>query len=96
MLTLLAQRRELCAETIKQQLEHGKVEDVDTFYAAALYPPVSNATIEAERRDLQRELTLGLESAQPMLATERIRKTMAAAGSPLAGEASQHSWYHYL
>ena len=62
------------------------MEDVDTLYAAALYPPVSNAAIDAERRDLQRDLTLGLESAQPMLATEHIRKTMTASGSPLAGE----------
>ena len=87
MLTLLAQRRQLSAESIRTQLLHGTEADPDSFSlrGAVLYPPISSAMIDAERRDLQRELTLSIETAQPLLASEQLRKTIAVAGNPFAG-----------
>ena len=115
LLTLLAQRRELCTENMKQQLlaqtSHGD-DDADadtspqqsqqrqqessavtaaaaavtTTSGAMLYDgSVGSAAIEAERRALQRELTLGIEVAEPILATERMRQALAVGGTPLAG-----------
>lgn len=85
LLTLLAQRRELCCETFKNQL-HGDTHVATGTSAAALYSNISSSAIDAERRDLQRELTLGLEFTPQVPVTDRLRQALTCAGGgPLRG-----------
>eukprot|EP00955_Chlamydomonas_euryale_P024823 261386-Chlamydomonas_euryale.AAC.6 len=53
--------------------------------AAWTYNTVTSATIETERRELQKETTLGLGHAHGTLESDALRDAVDAAASPLQG-----------
>ena len=99
LLTLLAQRRELCSESLKTQLHGEASHDRSTGTSGAVFhgANISSAAIDAERRDLQAELTLGLESARHVPVTDRLRQALTSAGCPLKGVlAGCFEWGYFL
>lgn len=85
LVTLLAQRRTLQTAAVKQKLDAKDIEDKNFPHENMLYNSVSGANIEAERRELQRELSVAWDVNESALTSECIRSSIHAAGDPLSG-----------
>jgi hypothetical protein len=89
LLTLLAQRRELQSQDLAdalQQPDHARgAQQEQQLGAAWTYNSVSSASLETERRELQKETTLGLVHVHGELEADALRGAVEAAGAPLSG-----------
>ncbi|KAG1665470.1 hypothetical protein FOA52_007602 [Chlamydomonas sp. UWO 241] len=85
LLTLLAQRRELQSQDLADALAHGTQHGAQQLGAAWTYSSVSSAALETERRELQKETTLGLVHVHGELEADALRGAVEAAGNPLSG-----------
>ncbi|GAX86646.1 hypothetical protein CEUSTIGMA_g14054.t1, partial [Chlamydomonas eustigma] len=82
-LTLIAQRRELREECMKHALSQGSMH-ADSLQKSLLFTNMSIQGVESERKDLQQELALSLETCHPLSSAECLRHLQLTAGAPLS------------
>jgi hypothetical protein len=80
---------------MKHALLKGSMQ-ADELQKSLLFANMSIQGIESERKELQKELALSLETCYPLSSAECIRHMQATAGAPLFGNHSVSSDFEIL